>query len=175
MSEPVCATTSQVGGATDRIGPLDPPPPPSPSESDQELHDDEHHHDAEKGFSSAPSAANTPDPRITRTVSAQSKAFSLRKVPPSESSGLLGHVSLLYEAEEPKGYPRKIKWLITFIVAIAAVAAPMGSSVILREQLHSPDAHQCADIHSHQPPSMTLPLPFIPPTRSRTCQWHFIC
>lgn len=71
---------------------------------------------------------------VSRSVSVQSRPISLRKIPTAQRSGLFARLSLLYEAEDPKGYPRKIKWFITFNIALAAVAAPMGSSIILREQ-----------------------------------------
>ena len=55
------------------------------------------------------------------------------KVPRSERRGLLGRFALLAEITEPKHYPRSTKWWITFIVASAAIAAPMGSAIILRK------------------------------------------
>ena len=56
------------------------------------------------------------------------------KIPRAQRRGLFGRFSLLAEVEEPKHYPRKTKWFITFIVAFAAIAAPMGSAIIFREQ-----------------------------------------
>lgn len=55
------------------------------------------------------------------------------KVPRSQRRGLFGRFALLAEVENPKHYPRKTKWWITFIIALAAVAAPMGSAIIFRE------------------------------------------
>lgn len=46
--------------------------------------------------------------------------------------GLLAQLALLPEVEEPKHYPRKTKWFITFIIAVAAMAAPMGSAIFFR-------------------------------------------
>ena len=106
--------------------------PPSPSSS----HEEERELPAENVTTSRASAQQrrtSPRPHVARTISTQSKPASLRKVPLSARSGLFGRLSLLYEVEDPKGYPRNIKWLITFIIALAAVAAPMGSSIILRE------------------------------------------
>lgn len=54
------------------------------------------------------------------------------QVPMSQRRGLFARFSLLAEVTEPKHYSRGIKWWITFIVALAAVAAPMGSVIILR-------------------------------------------
>ena len=54
------------------------------------------------------------------------------KVPRSQRRGLFGRFSILAEVEEPKHYPRKVKWYITFVVALAAMAAPLGSAIIFR-------------------------------------------
>ncbi|KAL1866648.1 hypothetical protein Plec18167_008980 [Paecilomyces lecythidis] len=50
-------------------------------------------------------------------------------VPRSKRRGLFAQFTLLAEVENPKAYPRRTKWFITFIVAVAAAAAPMGSSI----------------------------------------------
>lgn len=54
------------------------------------------------------------------------------KVPRSKRRGLFGRFTVVAEVDEPKHYPRRIKWYITFVVALAAVAAPMGSAIIFR-------------------------------------------
>ncbi|OOQ87176.1 putative MFS multidrug resistance transporter [Penicillium brasilianum] len=51
------------------------------------------------------------------------------KVPRLKRRGLFGQMTLVAEVEDPKTYPRKMKWFITFIVAVAGATAPMGSSV----------------------------------------------
>jgi len=51
-------------------------------------------------------------PDLLRTVTTSSRR-SVRKVPRSKRAGLLGRFTILYEAEEPKDYPRPIKWWIT--------------------------------------------------------------
>lgn len=64
------------------------------------------------------------------------------KVPRSQRRGLFGRFSILAEVEEPKHYPRKTKWYITFVVALAAMAAPMGSAIIFPSLLQiSDDLH----------------------------------
>ncbi|GAD95593.1 MFS multidrug resistance transporter, putative [Paecilomyces variotii No. 5] len=50
-------------------------------------------------------------------------------VPRSKRRGLFAQFTLLAEVENPKAYPRRTKWLITFIVAVAAAAAPIGTSI----------------------------------------------
>lgn len=55
------------------------------------------------------------------------------KVPRSKRRGLFGRFSILAEVEQPKHYPRKTKWFITFNIALAALAAPLGSAIIFRK------------------------------------------
>ncbi|CAF9915250.1 MAG: hypothetical protein HETSPECPRED_002341 [Heterodermia speciosa] len=63
--------------------------------------------------------------------SAESVLPSAVKIPRSKRQGLFARFCLLAEVEEPKHYPRRTKWFITFIIALAAAAAPLGSSIIL--------------------------------------------
>ncbi|KAF9891938.1 hypothetical protein FE257_002901 [Aspergillus nanangensis] len=51
------------------------------------------------------------------------------EVPRLKRRGLLGQLTLLAEVENPKAYTRKKKWFVTFIVAVAGITAPMGSSI----------------------------------------------
>lgn len=55
-------------------------------------------------------------------------------VPRLQRRGLLGQITLLAEVENPKTYSRRVKWFITFVVAMAAVVAPLGSSIIFRKE-----------------------------------------
>ena len=55
------------------------------------------------------------------------------KIPRSQRRGLFGRFTIIAEVDEPKLYPRKIKWFITFVIACAAIAAPLGSTIIFRE------------------------------------------
>ncbi|KAG2418135.1 hypothetical protein HFD88_001236 [Aspergillus terreus] len=50
-------------------------------------------------------------------------------IPRLKRRGLFGQFTLLAEVDNPKAYSRKKKWFITFIVAVAAITAPMGSSI----------------------------------------------
>ena len=54
------------------------------------------------------------------------------KVSPSQRRGLLARCALLAEVTEPKHYARPTKYFITFIIALAGMAAPIGSTVVLR-------------------------------------------
>ena len=53
-------------------------------------------------------------------------------VPRSQRRGWFGRLVIIPEVEEPKDYDRRTKWLITFVIAMAAIAAPFASSIILR-------------------------------------------
>ncbi len=55
------------------------------------------------------------------------------KVPRAQRRGLFGRFTIVAEVTEPKHYPRGTKWFITFVVALAAVAAPMGSAIFFRK------------------------------------------
>jgi multidrug resistance protein len=52
-------------------------------------------------------------------------------VPKGQRRGLLARVAIVAEVEDPKHYARRTKWFITFVVAVAGAAAPMGSGIIL--------------------------------------------
>jgi multidrug resistance protein len=52
-------------------------------------------------------------------------------VPRSQRRGLLARFTLIPEVENSYHYTRKTKWLITFVVAICAMAAPMGSAIVM--------------------------------------------
>lgn len=82
-----------------------------------------------------------PSPRTSTTVEQDdpNRAASVTSdfgvcepVPKGQRRGWLARFAIIAEAEEPKSYPRRTKWIITFIVAVAAAAAPMGSSIVLR-------------------------------------------
>lgn len=60
------------------------------------------------------------------------------KVARLKRRGLFGQLALVAEVENPKTYPRRTKWFITFIVALAGSTAPMGSSIFFRESPFSP-------------------------------------
>ncbi|EXJ60004.1 hypothetical protein A1O7_04152 [Cladophialophora yegresii CBS 114405] len=53
------------------------------------------------------------------------------KVSRTERRGLFARFSLTAEVTDPYHYKDSTKWFITFVVAIAAAAAPVGSAIIL--------------------------------------------
>ena len=68
------------------------------------------------------------------------------KVPRSQRRGLFGRLTILAEVEEPKHYSQRAKWYITFVVAMAAIAAPLGSTIIFRMR---PDQSITASADNH--------------------------
>ncbi|KAK4627247.1 MFS transporter OpS2 [Fulvia fulva] len=75
-------------------------------------------------------------PHHTRSRScAQSSAPSVRptaiKVPKSERRGLLARFCVIDEVTNAWDYTKRMKWIVTAIVALAGAAAPMGSSIVL--------------------------------------------
>lgn len=75
---------------------------------------------------------STPDPPIPLARQSTELGPAV-KVPRLKRRGLFGQMTLVAEVEDPKTYSRKMKWFITFIVAVAGATAPMGSSVFFRK------------------------------------------
>ena len=76
-----------------------------------------------------------PNP-VQLSITKSQSPSSLRSpipVPPSERRGLLAKFALLAEVKNPYELENKKKWLITLIVALAACAGPMGSSIYYRQ------------------------------------------
>ena len=69
-------------------------------------------------------------PGLVRTVTPKADVV---KVPRPQRRGLFGRFALLAEVVNPYDYDDRIKWFITFIVAFAAMAAPMGSTIFFRK------------------------------------------
>ena len=99
-------------------------PLPAPSYVSPTTHDDEAIDTTEKDIESAQAMSI-----------AESCAPPPVRVPRSSRRGLFSRFCLLAEVEEPKHYSRNTKWLITFVIALAAIAAPLGSAIILRKSL----------------------------------------
>jgi len=76
-----------------------------------------------------------PEEHLQRSKSKSSSVRTLAIVPRSQRRGLLGILSIIPEVERPYDYADGTKWLITFIVALAAAAAPLGSAIFFREYL----------------------------------------
>ena len=69
-------------------------------------------------------------PRLERQLTELGPPIEVARL---KRRGLFGQLALVAEVENPKTYPRKMKWFITFVVALAGATAPMGSAIFLRE------------------------------------------
>lgn len=91
-------------------------------------------HESERTISDEGHDAQVATPHRSRSR-AQSSVRSIQKdavvVPRGQRRGLFANLAVIAEVTEPHDYTRKRKWMITFVVAVAAAAAPMGSSAIL--------------------------------------------
>ena len=91
-------------------------------------------HDSDQTVSDEGHDAQVATPHRSRSR-AQSSTRSIQKdaivVPRGERRGLFARLAVIAEVTEPHDYTRKKKWMITFVVAVAAAAAPMGSSIVL--------------------------------------------
>ena len=76
--------------------------------------------------------AARPQPSRSITSSISPSPVKIRR---SARRGLFGRFTLLAEVEEPKLYDRRTKWFITFLIAMAAMAAPLGSAIFFRMSL----------------------------------------
>ncbi|TKA65688.1 hypothetical protein B0A49_08555, partial [Cryomyces minteri] len=106
-------------------------PPPTPSTIAKEI-------EVETPHSSPRPSGEASHKDEVQASSEQHRAASVRSehkppvpVPRSERRGLLARLTVIPEVEEPHDYARKTKWTITFVVAVAGAAAPMGSAIIL--------------------------------------------
>ncbi|OCL08884.1 MFS general substrate transporter [Glonium stellatum] len=78
----------------------------------------------------SPVSDHNPSPAIPppRPASVASLAVSVAR---SQRRGLFSSLTLIPEVTTPTNYPRRTKWIITALIAVAAAAAPMGSAIIL--------------------------------------------
>lgn len=59
------------------------------------------------------------------------KAWRANIIPKHERRGLLAGVCVVPEVKDPRDYPSNIKWFLTGVVSLAAMAAPLGTSIML--------------------------------------------
>ncbi|KAF2133779.1 MFS general substrate transporter [Dothidotthia symphoricarpi CBS 119687] len=65
---------------------------------------------------------------LSRTTSVSPDAVV---VPGAQRRGLLARFTLIPEVQNPYHYTNRTKWFLTFIVAVCAMAGPMGSAMVL--------------------------------------------
>jgi len=90
-------------------------------------------HSSLGSISHYPDNPNPPQRSKSKASSVRSRPLTV--VPRAKRRGLLARFALIPEVENPYDYKRSTKWFITFQVAIAAAAAPMGSAILLRESM----------------------------------------
>ncbi|KAJ9486038.1 hypothetical protein VN97_g7304 [Penicillium thymicola] len=69
-------------------------------------------------------------PRLERQLTEVGPPIKVARL---KRRGLFGQLALVAEVENPKTYTRRMKWFITFVVALAGATAPMGSAIFLRK------------------------------------------
>nr|POF01192.1 mfs transporter ops2 [Quercus suber] len=98
-------------------------------------HSSESTDDSQRTFSDAAHDHQVPTHRSRSHSRARSSTRSAVReaivVPRAQRRGLLARLTLIAEITDPYAYARKKKWLLTFVVALAGAAAPMGSSLVL--------------------------------------------
>ncbi|EKV07264.1 MFS multidrug resistance transporter, putative [Penicillium digitatum] len=67
-------------------------------------------------------------PRLERQMTELGPPIKVARL---KRRGLFGQLALVAEVENPRTYPRRMKWFITFVVALAGATAPMGSAIFL--------------------------------------------
>jgi hypothetical protein len=94
--------------------------------------DSSHSHSSNGTIEAIPEDMEPTQPSKSRTSSVRSRPISIKR---SKRRGLLARFTIIPEVQNPYDYKRSIKWFITFQVAMAAAAAPMGSAIILRKHI----------------------------------------
>ena len=67
----------------------------------------------------------------SRASSTPSRPLSI--VPRSKRRGILGRLTVVPEVDNPYDYKPSTKWGLTFIIALATAAAPLGSTIFYRK------------------------------------------
>jgi hypothetical protein len=113
--------------------------------------DSSHSHSSNGTIEAIPEDIEPAQPSKSRSSSVRSRPIS---IPRPKRRGLLARFTIIPEVQNPYDYTRSIKWFITFQVAIAAAAAPMGSAIILRKHIHSIDYISINIPHSRTSPAL---------------------
>ncbi|RAL01184.1 MFS transporter [Aspergillus ibericus CBS 121593] len=103
---------------------------PEATPSDDDIIEVKHGHDSvSQGSDDTPVMEGKDEEAPVCSTSSNEEQEPPVVVPRLKRRGLFGQLTFLAEVENPKVYPRKTKWFITFVVAVAGAAAPMGSSI----------------------------------------------
>ena len=80
----------------------------------------------------APGSGQLPRPTVRRP---SVFVVATTIIPRAQRRGLLGRLTMIPEINDPTEYKNGTKWAITAVVAMAAVASPMGSGVFYRNYI----------------------------------------
>ncbi|EFW16793.1 MFS multidrug transporter [Coccidioides posadasii str. Silveira] len=135
MTDSEKTTAVAVSQSTLELDEKRPDPGPHPGEAKKKSAPETQLED--EGGSSRPSSVHTnlsdrepvENLELGPVTTGSSVSPSPVSIPMSKRRGLLAQLALVPEVEEPKHYPRKTKWFITFVIGVAAMAAPMGSAI----------------------------------------------
>ena len=75
-----------------------------------------------------PPVSKTRPATLSRTITVTPDAVI---IPSNQRRGLLARLAFIPEVENPEHYEQRTKWFLTFIVAFCAMAAPMGSAIVM--------------------------------------------
>ncbi|CAG8906304.1 unnamed protein product [Penicillium egyptiacum] len=91
---------------------------------------DNDNHSLSGASSNTADEENDPEnpPRLERQLTELGPPIKVARL---KRRGLFGQLALVAEVEDPKTYTRRMKWFITFVVALAGATAPMGSAIFL--------------------------------------------
>lgn len=101
------------------------------SNDNESLHDDNIEHVVALGESIGSIENRSVRREQSRASSARSRPLSV--IPRSKRRGLLGRLTVVPEVENPYDYKPSTKWSLTFIIALATAAAPLGSTIFYRQ------------------------------------------
>ncbi|KAG8625029.1 hypothetical protein KVT40_006780 [Elsinoe batatas] len=94
-------------------------------------HDGEPFEDVEARADSTSVESHEEPAPLSRTPSKSSSVKrDVIKIPRSQRRGLLARFAVIPEVENPYDLPNRDKWVITAVVSLSAVAAPMGSTLV---------------------------------------------
>ncbi|KAL2073646.1 hypothetical protein VTL71DRAFT_10972 [Oculimacula yallundae] len=131
-SKEVLESSSSPHGL-DVDGPVEHPDVSTLRDEEKDVDSDTIHSHTHSSNDSIEPIPQSEDPKLEKS---QSKPLSVRSkavtiVPRAKRRGLLARFTVIPEVERPYEYKNSTKWFITFQVAIAAAAAPMGSAILL--------------------------------------------
>lgn len=78
---------------------------------------------------SSPVSDHDPSPTIPPPLPASIASLAV-PIARGQRRGLFSSLTLIPEVTTPTNYPRRTKWIITSLIAVAAAAAPMGSAIV---------------------------------------------